>query len=161
MRELGIIDPDKLNLTRDINFRPKGVSDTTIEQYYGELFSNPQAQQDYILRKIAKEETYQQFSGMFRGYGDFQVRRPYASMAFHPMDDVISGMLFDRWSRAFIDLRVHEHTGMSLSDFMQMTVIDGLSLLYICIEKNEEAAKVIQEIEEKQETERAKLKQQK
>lgn len=129
-----------------------------IEQYYGELFGNPEAQSDHILRKIAKEETYQQFSGMFRGYGDHLVKRPYASMALHPMDDVISGMLFDRWSRAFIDLRLPEHTGMSLSEFLQLTVIDGLSLLYICIEKNEEAAKVIQEIEAKQEAQQAKLK---
>lgn len=102
-----------------------------------------------ILKKLALEEAYQHCIGLFTKQLDPHVNRPLAAIAYHPGDDLISGMYFHRWSRAFVDFRVSEVMGMSFTDMLELTPIEGLTILATCREQNEMMAAKLDELEQK------------
>lgn len=104
-----------------------------------------------VLKKLVTEESYQRYSGLFTGQDNPMIDRPLASIAFHPGDDLISGMYLDRWIKASITFKTYELMGVNIEDLKGMSVIEGLTVLYNCQSYSEDLQKEIQRLQDEDE----------
>lgn len=120
------------------------------ENAYTDLIGNGKLNYHPGLKKLVCEEAYQKFTGLFTEWDNPLVRRPLACVAFHPGDDLISGMFYDRWVKACIAFKTVETVGMGVNDFMDLTVREGLTVLYNCQSYAEEIARQVEAIQAEQ-----------
>lgn len=104
-----------------------------------------------VLKKLVLEESYQKYSGLFTEQDNPMVDRPLASIAFHPGDDLISGMYLDRWVKASITFKTYELMGVNIEDLKRMSVIEGLTVLYNCQSYSEDLQKEIKRLQDEDE----------
>lgn len=73
---------------------------------------------------------------------------PYAIVAYHPSEERLSGLLFDRYVRKFVKYRVNEAIPVTLGEFLNMDMESVINILQIASEVNQAKIKEAKQMNE-------------
>lgn len=90
---------------------------------------------------VALNEAYDLQSGIYLGYDDEAIIKPYAVIAYHPTEERISGTLFDRWLRRYAKYNIYSNTSISFSELLQMDMLSAINVFQVGIEVHKEKTK--------------------
>lgn len=137
-------NPDWTKLIRKLDYsRPKGTYYEEVKRILT-LFTPD----DYYEGHYALEEAYDLQESVYLYYDDDHVIKPYAVIALHPMEERISGTLFDRWLRRYAKLNVMEATSIRFTELLEMDMLSVINVFQVAISYGRQKGKVTKDAEE-------------